>query len=361
MWKSDKKIFFYNMQTKSFNYNLPKNLIAQTPASPRDASRLLIYNRGEDKIMHDKFYNLIRYLQPEDILVFNDTKVFPARLILQKPAFRQVQGVYGGGRVEVFLLQNLSRGKWECLIGGKVETGLDLFAGNKNICKIIGKSKNENWIVQFSLNKKDFDIFLNKYGQTPIPPYIKTKDSKLIRQKYQTVYAHKKGSVAAPTAGLHFTKQLLKELNKFGVQLEFVTLHVGLGTFQPVKTEKIEEHKLHSEYAILNKSVCQRLNQAKQQKRRIIAVGTTSARVLEAASGLDGKLKPLSNWINLFIYPGYKFRFINGLLTNFHLPKSSLLMLVAGLIGRKKILQIYQTAIEKKYRFYSFGDAMLIV
>ena len=361
------------MKTSLFNYSLPPECIAQSPVSPRDASRLLVYNRSSQKINHDHFYNLKKYLSPEDVLVFNNTKVFPARLILNKPVLRpvqqvqgrpeelngrQAQGTSGGGKVEIFLLQDLGHGHWECL-AKNLGSSSELFLGCQKICDIL-KDKNKV-VAKFSLNKKDFEKFLDQNGQTPTPPYIKTKDSKLIRQKYQTIYASHKGSVAAPTAGLHFTKRIFKELNKLGVQQEFVTLHVGLGTFAPIKSKKIEDHKLHTEYAILDSATCHRLNTAKQEGRRIIAVGTTSLRVLESLSNKSGKLKSFKGEINLFIYPSYKFEFVNSLITNFHLPQSSLLMLVAALVGRKKILQLYKLAVQKKYRFYSFGDAMLII
>ena len=289
-------------------------------------------------------------------MVFNNTQVFPARLILNKIT---------GGKVEVFLLQDLGKNKWECLCKNLGKTD-ELYFNNKKVCDIFKAS--ENWVVKFNLHKKDFEKFLQQHGHTPLPPYIKTKDSLDIRQKYQTIYAKKRGSVAAPTAGLHFTQKVLKDLEKMGVQQEFVTLHVGLGTFAPVKTHKIEKHQMHSEFAVINKATCARLNKAKKQGRRIIAVGTTTMRVLESASNLSGKISPISKWINPFFYPGYKVKCVDGLITNFHLPQSTLLMLVAAFIsqnknkkyGINKILKIYQQAIKKKYRFFSFGDAMLI-
>lgn len=360
------------MKTSLFNYNLPKNLIAQQPASPRDHLRLLVYNRPKvgrrfpnqrPEIIHDKFYNLKKYLHSGDVLVFNNTKVFPARLILDKPT---------GGQVEIFLLKDLGRGKWECLIGGRIKEIKKLEippsslkglrrAGKKLRdylgCRIIKKMDSGNWQVRFNLTGDKFNKFLNKYGQAPTPPYIKTKSN---LKKYQTIYAKYSGSVAAPTAGFHFTQKLLNDLKKFGVQTEFITLHVGLGTFAPVKAEKIQDHKIHSEFATIDKKTCQRLNRAKGNGQRIIAVGTTSLRTLESASQANGKLKPIHQWINLFILPGYKFKFVNAMITNFHLPKSSLLILISALVGRKKILKIYQQAIKLKYRFYSFGDAMFI-
>lgn len=347
------------MNLEIFNYSLPKELIAQKPVTPRDSSKFLIYARKEDKTKHDSFYNLPKYLDSNDVLVFNDSKVFPARLKILKPT---------GGKIEIFLLQDLGKGNWECLVGGKIKENYELGIMNngfKKICKVLKPEKQGgSWQVKFNLTGKEFEEFLDKYGETPLPPYIKTKDSKLIRKKYQTIYAEHQGSVAAPTAGLHFTEKLLKELNKKGVQIEFITLHVGLGTFAPVKIKKIEDHKIHKEFGILDKQTCDRLNKAKEQGKRIIAVGTTSIRVLESAS--RGKfLKPFSNWINLFIYPGYSFKFIDAMITNFHLPKSSLLMLVSAFIkkdktGVKKLMEIYKKAIKKRYRFYSFGDAMFV-
>lgn len=352
------------MRTSLFNYNLPPSLIAQRPSTPRDHSRLFVYHRKNYKINHDFFYNLIKYLQPNDCLVFNQSKVLPARIMMQKET---------GGQVEVFLLNNLGRGKWEVLLKniGK-NLPCKIFSPKSNPplrCQIIKKTNNNTHIAQFNLGGKNFLNFLEKHAATPLPPYIKTADSKKIRQQYQTVYAKISGSVAAPTAGLHFTKKLLSALQKSHVKIEFITLHVGLGTFRPVKTKNIEEHQMHAEYAIIKPSVAQSLNKIKKSGGRIIAVGTTSARTLESASDTRGHLRALETFINPFFYPGYKFNFIDGLITNFHLPQSTLMMLVAAFlaqkkekkIGIKKIQQLYKLAIEKKYSFYSFGDAMLIV
>ncbi len=337
------------MNLNKFDYNLPKELIAQKPITPRDRSKFLIYNKTEDKIKHDFFFNLPKYVDTNDVLVFNNSKVFPARLKVLKPT---------GGKIEIFLLKDLGRGKWECLVGGRLGKTREL---DKDILKmnILEKLDNENWIIKFNLTEKKFKVFLDQYGETPLPPYIKTKDSKNIRKKYQTIYAEHQGSVAAPTAGLHFTNKVFKELNKKHVQIEFVTLHVGLGTFAPVKTKKIEDHKIHKEFGILDKQTCDRLNKAKEQGKRIIAVGTTSIRVLESAATSKG-LRPFNDWIDLFIYPGYSFRFVDAIITNFHLPKSSLLMLISAIIGVDKVMEIYKKAIKKRYRFYSFGDVMFI-
>jgi S-adenosylmethionine:tRNA ribosyltransferase-isomerase len=346
------------MKLSLFNYNLPRELIAQTPKEPRDASGLLVYDRKSGKIEHDKFFNLPKYLQPNDVLVFNNTKVFPARLIMKKPT---------GGKIEIFLLKEVGGGKWECLIGGKLKSTKELEAKGLQ-GKIIGKVAESVWLIKFNLVGQKFLKFIEKYGETPLPPYIKTKDTKKIRAEYQTVYAKYFGSVAAPTAGFHFTKKLLAQLKKKGVAEEFVTLHVGLGTFQAVKVEQIEKHKMHAELASIDKKTCDFLNTAKRQGRRIIAVGTTSARTLEAATDKNGKLKPIKKEVDIFIYPGYKFKFVDALITNFHLPKSTLLMLVSAFLGQgknktagiKAMRKIYATAVKKKYRFYSFGDGMMV-
>ena len=340
------------MRLSSFDYNLPKELIAQKPATPSDHSRLLIYNRQNQTTQSDFFYHLPNYLGPHDVLVFNNTKVIPARLILTKPS---------GGKIEIFLLKPFTKNTWRCLVKGKISENTSLTLANYGpVGKIIKKLANGQCLVDFVLNGKKLTNFLNHHGQTPLPPYIKTKDTQKTRQAYQTVFAKKEGSVAAPTAGLHFTHKLLTNLKKKGVQLEFITLHVGLGTFQPVKTKNIKEHQMHKEYVAIDKATAKRLNKYKKECQRIIAVGTTSCRALEALSDKKGYLKSAHKEINIFIYPGYKFKFINSLITNFHLPKSSLLMLVSALVGRKSILKTYNEAIKNHYRFYSFGDAMWI-
>lgn len=372
------------MKLSLFNYNLPKELIAQTPAQPRDTSGLLVYDSNTHGITNDRFFNLPKYLRPSDVLVFNNTKVFPARLIMRKPAIRQAHGaLQGGGKIEIFLLKEVKPYFWECLVGGRVGTALELsktrtgrdlsLHGLKG--QILKKFGDGRYLIKFNLTGKKFIDFIEKHGETPLPPYIKIpaspagrQDNKNIKKQYQTIYAKYFGSVAAPTAGFHFTKKLLAHLKKIGVAEEFVTLHVGLGTFQPVKVDQIEKHKIHPELAFIDKKTCDFLNAAKKQGRRIIAVGTTSARTLEAATDKNGKLKPIKKEVNIFIYPGYKFKFVDALITNFHLPKSTLLMLVSAFLGQKKnknfgikaMQKIYATAVKKKYRFYSFGDAMLI-
>ncbi|MFA6028117.1 MAG: tRNA preQ1(34) S-adenosylmethionine ribosyltransferase-isomerase QueA [Patescibacteria group bacterium] len=331
----------------NFSYNLNKELIAQSPASPRDSSRLLVLDKKTGVIKHDRFYNLPKYLKPTDVLVFNDTKVIPARLHGRKKT---------GGKIEIFLLRKITEKKWECLTKGKIKNGQEIFFKKGFIGKMIQREQDRTKIIKFSRYNPRFKTggyrSILSIGETPTPPYIK-KQSNL--KEYQTIYAKKDGSVAAPTAGFHFTKRLLRELKKRGVQMEYVTLHVGLGTFAPVKIEDITKHKMHSEYASIDKATSLRLQKAKKEKRRIIAVGTTSVRTLEA---LD--MKHSSQWTDIFIYPGYKFKHINAMVTNFHLPESTLLMLVSAFAGSANIKTAYQQAIKKKYRFYSFGDAMFI-
>jgi S-adenosylmethionine:tRNA ribosyltransferase-isomerase len=331
----------------SYDYNLPKNLIAQEPLSNREQAKLLVLNKMTGATTSRHFFDLPKILKAGDVLVFNNSKVIPARLNGKKET---------GGQVEIFLLTKQQRqvgNYWHCLIGGKVNAGQEIFLDNKVIAVPLEKIDNKVWLVKFSVN----DQKLFSVGEVPLPPYIKKK-SKM--SDYQNVYAKSEGSVAAPTAGLHFSQQLLKKLKEQGVQLEFVTLHVGLGTFLSVETEDILEHKMHSEWAELDQTTAQRLNSAKQEGRRIIAVGTTAVRVLESFSNNKGQIKASNGWLDIFIYPGYQFKFVEALITNFHLPKSTLLMLVSAFAGREQILQAYQEAIAKKYRFFSFGDGMLI-
>lgn len=351
------------MKLSQFDYHLPKELIAQKPVRPRDSSRLLVYNRKTNKIIHDYFYNLGRYLKPSDVLVLNNSKVFPARLWGRKET---------GGKIEVLLLKKVKDRLWEVLIGDKGRgIGLEIKFAKGLSCQITKKLPAGVWQVKFNFGGKKFESIINKIGVAPTPPYIKQGvlgDNKgyqgLLREQYQTVYAKKVGSVAAPTAGFHFTKKLINKLKKQGIQFEYVTLHVGYGTFQPVKVEEIEKHKMHPEYVEVYRNTNKRLVEAKKQGRRIMAVGTTSVRVLESVYGLrttDYSPPGFRGWVNTFIYPGYCFKFVDAMITNFHLPKSTLLMLVSAFVGRKNILKIYKQAIKKKYRFYSFGDAMLIL
>lgn len=346
---------------QKFDYQLPENLIGQTPIKPRDSARLLILDKYSGQISHKIFYNIIDYLNHGDVLVLNNSKVIPARLIGQKIT---------GGKIEIFLLKKLlplSEGEkprsgrgggstWQVLIGGKIHPGQKVIFPDNIYARVIKKYDDKSWLVKFNCqDKKLFSI-----GQVPLPPYIKKKSQ---MEDYQTVYAKTTGSVAAPTAGLHFTKKLINQLKKKGVKIEYITLHVGLGTFMPVKSKYIQDHKIHSELVILSPKTAKNINQAKKSGRKIVAVGTTSARALEAftiKAGSVSTLKPQSKWVDIFIYPGYQFKMIDGLITNFHLPKSTLLMLVSALAGEKLIKKAYQIAIQKKYKFFSFGDAMFI-
>jgi len=325
---------------------LPKSLIAQEPINPRDQARLLVLSKKTSQMRHFHFFDLPKLLRPGDVLVFNDSKVIPARLFGHKKDT--------GGKLEIFLLKKTKDKTWECLIGGKIRSGQQIILNNKITAEAVEQlADGREWLIKFNVgDKKLFTL-----GEVPLPPYIHKKAD---FKDYQTVYANQEGSVAAPTAGLHFTKKLLAQLKKQGIVLEFVTLHVGLGTFANVETESILEHKMHSELASISTSTAKRLNKFKQEGRRIIAVGTTAARVLESFSDTRGHVKPQSAWTDIFIYPGYKFKFVDALITNFHLPKSTLLMLVSALAGKGRIDLAYQEAIKKKYRFFSFGDGMMI-
>jgi len=351
------------MKLSTFNYHLPKNLIAQQQIVPRDHSRLMVLDKKKKTIKHRHFFDLPQELKKGDVLVVNDSKVFPARLIGKRDLT--------GGQVEIFLLQKETTNSWQALVG----KGRKKIAGQKILFKnglfaILEKPLDGPiWLVRFNFSGLKLDTEIDKQGLVPTPPYIKKTlqemSSLKLKREYQTVYAKIRGSVAAPTAGLHFTNKLLRDLKKQGVILERVTLHVGYGTFAVVKEQNIEDHKLHAEWAEVSSATAKRLNKAKANGQRIVAVGTTATRVLEAMSELEsktGKSKLTSGkkWINIFIYPSYKFKFIDCLITNFHLPESTLLMLVASLVGLKFIKTAYQTAVKKKYRFFSFGDAMLI-
>lgn len=350
------------MKLSLFNYHLPKSLIANKPASPRDHCRLMIYNKQTKQIQSDYFYNLTQYLTKGDILVFNDSKVFPARLLGQKET---------GGRAELLLLHlQPDTQNWEVLIGAKhPKIGLKLRFNHSLEATLVSKNPGKTWLVKFNFNGRQFQTILNKIGQVPLPPYIaSTQNQTVLKKQYQTIYARETGSAAAPTAGLHFTKPLLARLKKKGISFEYITLHVGLGTFDPVNTDNIEDYQIHSEYFSLKNKTWLHLLKAKQQGKRIIAVGTTSARTLESlAAKLSTDKSPTltadklhSGSTNIFIYPGYKFKFIDALITNFHLPKSSLLMLVSAFIGRPTTLKLYRLAIKHKYKFFSFGDALFL-
>ena len=399
------------MKLKDFDYNLPKNLIAQKPVKPRDYSRLLVvrkvkksilkatHRRATFKIEHKHFYDIVDYFKKGDVLVLNNSKVFPARLIgkrsetggrievfLTSPLFGESRIWKGGGnKLPSYLggvegginrsaeLKRRSNGLWQCLLGGRGgKENLEIKFGRGLECKVLKNNKDGTWDVKFNKSGKQMMEVVNKIGRTPLPPYIDRKSDFGFRisdqEDYQTVYAdeNKIGSVAAPTAGFHFTPRLIKKLKAKGAQFEYVTLHVGLGTFSPVKVDDITKHKMHAELVEVKKSVIQRIIKAKKEGRRIIAVGTTSVRTLEGlvASKLNKPISQITNYklpITTFIYPGYKFKIIDAMITNFHLPKSTLLMLVSAFAGKDNIDKAYKCAIKYKYRFYSYGDAMLIV
>lgn len=352
------------MKLSNFDYYLPKELIAQRPMAPRDHSRLLVLNRKKKSVEHRRFFDILDYLKKGDVLVLNDTKVFPARLIGKRQE--------SGGKVEVFLLKKTEdlRSKikgeyWEVLIGNRRKKIGQIIEFGKGLkCEIIKRIDESVWLVRFNKKGQTLEKLIDQLGQVPVPPYIKIEDlrskTKKLKSEYQTVYAEHRGSVAAPTAGFHFTKPLINKLKKKGVQFEFITLRVGLGTFEPVKVKDITNHRMHEELAVLDKATAKRLNQAKKEEKRIIAVGTTTVRTLEAFAK-KSKLTSGYQWTDIFIYPGYKFKFVEAMITNFHLPKSTLLMLVAAFANRQFILKAYKTAVSKEYRFYSFGDAMLII
>jgi len=343
------------LRLQDFNYHLPPHLIAQQPARPRDHSRLLVLDKNSGAISHRHFFDLPQSLRPGDLLIVNDSKVFPARLFAHKAA--------SGGRVEIFLLKkekSSRREVWQCLLKGKMKANTLLLLDKGLEARTISDNEDGSWQVEFNRRGKAFMDLVFLLGQTPLPPYIKRNNSLATdKESYQTVYAAetKIGSVAAPTAGLHFTKKLMREIKKRGVNIKAVTLHVGLGTFLPVKTDNILEHKMHSEYFSITKSTAQAILKAKAEGRRVIAVGTTAGRTLET---FGAHPKVLSGWTDIFIYPGYHFQIVDALVTNFHLPQSTLLMLVSALAGKENIDQAYQEAIAKEYRFFSYGDAMFI-
>lgn len=340
------------MKKSDFYFDLPEELIAQTPLERRDASRLLKLDRQTGGIAHRHFYDLPEYLNAGDCLVLNDSRVLPARLIGNRST---------GGSVEVVLLRDLGGGKWECLTrpGRKTRPGAELtFGGGALTATVVDAIEDGNKILQFHYEGIFLEI-LEKLGKMPLPPYIKAEleDS----ERYQTVYSKALGSAAAPTAGLHFTQDLLDKIAAKGVRVCYVTLHVGLGTFRPVKEENIQDHAMHSEFCIVPEETARIINETKANGGRIIAVGTTTCRTLESFAEPDGTMRGKSGWTNIFIYPGYQFRCIDALVTNFHLPESTLIMLVSALAGRENILHAYEVAVAEKYRFFSFGDAMLIV
>ncbi len=338
------------MLVTDFDYDLPQELIAQHPMEPRDHSRLLVVDKKTGEIEHKHFYDLIDYLRPGDVLVFNDTRVIPARLHGTKDT---------GAHVEVFLLTRKNATDWEVLVrpGKKLQVGAKINFSDELSCEVIEHTDFGGRVVRFTFDGI-FEEILDRLGETPLPPYITAPLED--KERYQTVYNRERGSAAAPTAGLHFTKELLQRIKDKGVEEVFVTLHVGLGTFRPVSEANIEDHKMHKEIYSVTQEAADAINKAKAEGRRIIAVGTTAVRTLESA-GADGTIKAGTSDTNIFIYPGYEYRFVDALVTNFHLPQSTLLMLVSALSTREIMLATYKVAVEEKYRFFSFGDAMFIV
>lgn len=372
------------MKRSLFYYQVPRTRIAQSPVQPRDHARLMVLHRKNTECEHKRFFDLPDLLRPGDVIVANNTRVFPARLPVVKET---------GGRAEVFLLKEVQRAArsvvWEVLVGrARPRPGMRLKGGllqdgkreklvakkkmKGSVCafegEIIQAAQTGTWLMRFDKTSAQFRQLVRLEGMTPVPPYIKQTggEEHRLKQSYQTVYAHLEGSVAAPTAGLHFTRKLLTRLRRKGIQIEYLTLHVGWGTFQSVTAERIEDHVMHAEWACLERNVAMRLNQARREGRRIIGVGTTSVRTLEAfarrCETVSGSIfQSGRKWVDLFVYPGYRFKGVDGMITNFHVPESTVLMLVCAFAGRKKILKAYRDAIKRKYRFFSFGDAMLIL
>ena len=339
------------LKTSDFYYDLPQELIAQTPLERRDGSRLMVMDKATGALQHRHFFDIVDYLRPGDCLVMNDSRVIPARLLGHRPT---------GGAAELLLLRDKGDGVWECLArpGRKLHEGAEVIFGDGALTATVKTVlENGNRLVQFHYEGIFLEI-LERLGKMPLPPYI--KEELQDQERYQTVYSKEVGSAAAPTAGLHFTKELLKEIEDIGVNTCFVTLHVGLGTFRPVKTEIIEEHEMHSEFCVVPKKTAEIINKTKKNGGRVIAVGTTSCRTLESFAQEDGTINESSGWTNIFIYPGYRFKCIDALITNFHLPESTLLMLVSAFSSREIMLHAYAEAIERRYRFFSFGDAMFI-
>lgn len=339
------------MKVSDFDYELPEELIAQTPIEKRDESRLMVLDREKQTIEHRKFKNIIEYLKPGDVLVRNNTKVIPARIYGKKET---------GANVEFLLLHNIEGDIWECIVrpGNKLHIGTKVIFGDGLLkAEILDIMEGGTRKVKFYYNGI-FNEILDKIGLMPLPPYIHEELKE--KDRYQTVYAKYEGSAAAPTAGLHFTEELFEDLRKKGIEVANVTLHVGIGTFRPVKEETVEEHKMHTEHFYIKKEDVEKINNAKKEGRRVIAVGTTSCRVLESIADENGFVKETEEDTGIFIYPGYKFKCIDGLITNFHLPQSTLLMLVSALAGKEYIMKAYKEAVKEKYRFFSFGDAMII-
>lgn len=340
-----------NLKTHDFWYDLPEELIAQTPLKQRDASRLMVLNRETGEVTHRHFYDVIDYLRPGDCLVMNDSRVLPARLLGHRPT---------GGAVEVLLLRDLGDRRWECLCkpGRKMQPGSEVVFGDGELAATVREVEEDgNRVVEFHYEGIFLEV-LERLGKMPLPPYIKAELHD--QERYQTVYSREVGSAAAPTAGLHFTNELLERIRAKGVKTAFVTLHVGLGTFRPVKAENVLDHHMHAELCMMSDETAKILNETKQTGGRILCVGTTSCRTLESLVNPDGTFTAKSKWTDIFIYPGYTFRAMDGLITNFHLPESTLVMLVSAFAGREHVLNAYAEAVKERYRFFSFGDAMLI-
>jgi len=340
------------MKTSDFYYDLPEALIAQTPIEQRDASRLMTLDRETGAVEHHHFYELPEFLHPGDCLILNDSRVLPARLLGQR--------VPGGGACEVLLLIDRGEKTWECLVrpGRKMRTGARLSFGNGELmAEIVGEMESGNRLVRFEYEGIFLEV-LERLGKMPLPPYI--KEELRDRERYQTVYSKNVGSAAAPTAGLHFTPELLEKISAMGVGVGYVTLHVGLGTFRPVKEDDILDHEMHSEYCVIPQETADLINRTKQNGGRCICVGTTSCRTLESWAEEDGTMKSKAGWTNIYIYPGYRFKVMDGLVTNFHLPESTLIMLISAFAGRENVLAAYEEAVRERYRFFSFGDAMFL-
>ncbi|MBR2337417.1 MAG: tRNA preQ1(34) S-adenosylmethionine ribosyltransferase-isomerase QueA [Clostridia bacterium] len=339
------------LKTSDFYYDLPEELIAQNPVEPRDSSRLFVYDRKSDTVAHKHFRDVYGLLNEGDLLVINTTKVYPARIFAHTEH---------GGKVEVLLLKRRDLTEWEVLVkpGKKCKEGVVLKINDELSVEIVSRTEEGGRIVRFIFDGV-FEDILSRVGEMPLPPYIREKLKD--QSRYQTVYCKKEGSAAAPTAGLHFTQDLIERLKKKGVEFAEVNLNVGLGTFRPVKVDDLADHKMHTEYFEINEENAEKINRAKKEGRRVIAVGTTSVRTLESAANDDGTVNAVSGDTSIFIYPPYKFKVVDSLITNFHLPESTLIMLVSALSTREKTLELYKTAVEEKYRFFSFGDSMMII
>lgn len=341
------------MKTSDFDYELPQELIAQTPAERRDASRLLCLDRETGAFSHHHFYELPDFLRPGDCLILNNSRVLPARLLGER--------LPGGGACEVLLLIDRGGGVWECIVrpGKHLRTGAKLRFGDGELtAEVTEVLPDGNRLVKFACEGIFLEV-LERLGKMPLPPYIKAELQD--KERYQTVYSKVNGSAAAPTAGLHFTPELLERIEAMGVKLGYVTLHVGLGTFRPVKEDEVEAHEMHSEYCVVPEETAALINETKTRGGRVICVGTTSCRTLESWAAEDGTMKASGGWTSIYIYPGYRFKVMDALITNFHLPQSTLLMLVSAFAGREKVLRAYEEAVRERYRFFSFGDAMLIM